>query len=637
MPTKALVDDEGSTCVLDRRASSAAADKPAAAQARPPCPPRRNNIGTMTYTLVQALDLSASRKRAHPSTVLNGAGSNAPIDLLVIILSLSADLHAVGRGPATGELLVTDQSLPLGCCGRIQLYGRENIKMLSEVGRGDVVRFNRVDVSKDNRNDASMHATSNEAPWGTATGTTALSTIICEMRPSWSDPEAGVPFARVGIGASAYRSPGNEIVDGDDTSSLGEVVDPHALPNSMITPPSVIEELLRWFQKYYHAGVSNGGGSVLSLSISGTATTGVGPCRRRRLRDITNPNLLSEMVVNVIHCDASAILSPAAALSLSGSAGKRRGKAASVSQQRGYVATLSDGHDASDIMPLYDCHRFKVILESSVSSDSKRRGRLLITNVLSRRLATSSASAFASCSSSMILLPTPDTKIVSLPDDSATGTCTAAATGSAFANVPSSTKAARAATYTLTSQFWDSQSQMLTSSPGQQGLRSPLGRGVSEDYETKIVTSQILDIFIDDCNQCLSDEQVLADPDNLASILVPSFTSRKTAKCTNTESTSQYRNATITIDFTSAGKESFVVKASGNIMQTLCCSCPAADLMEGKNDMEVARSSVRDILRGFIHLDVPLEWTLRKKKETETGRWTVVDVALPTILVTMPQ
>jgi hypothetical protein len=238
MPTKTLVDDEGSACtsILDRRATSAVA-------AAPPCPQRRNNIGTMTYTLVQALDLSASRKRSHASTVLNGAGSNAPIDILVVILSLSTDLHA-GRGPAA-ELLVTDKSLPLGCCCRIRLYGRENIKLLSEVGRGDVVRFNRIDVSKDNRNDANIHAecTSNDAPTrgtsrSTATGTAALSTVVCEMRPSWSDPEAGVPFARVGIGVCC--SHGNEIVGGNDTSP-GEVVDPHVFPNSMITPPSAIE------------------------------------------------------------------------------------------------------------------------------------------------------------------------------------------------------------------------------------------------------------------------------------------------------------------------------------------------------------------------------------------------------------
>ena len=612
MPTKMLVDD---------------------AQA-PPCPQRRNNIGTMTYTLVQALDLSASRKRPHASTALNGAGSNAPIDILVVILSLSSDLHA-GRGPAA-ELLVTDQSLPLGCCCRIRLYGRENIKLLSEVGRGDVVRFNRVDVSKDNRNDANMHAecTSNDASTrgtsrSTATGTAALSTVVCEMRPSWSDPEAGVPFARVGIGALACRSRGNEIVDGNDTSP-GEVVDPHVFPNSMITPPSATEELLRWFQQQYCASVLNGGGSISYLSISETATTGVGPCRRRRLRDITNPNLLSEVVVNVTHCDASAILSPAAIMSLSGSAGMRRGKAASVSQQRAYVATLSDGHDASDMMPLYDCHRFKAMLETSVSSDSRQRGQLLITNVLSRRLANYSASSFASCSSSMILLPTPDTTVVSFAADSS-ATCTSAAAASACANVQSSPKASRKST--LTAQFWDSQSQMMTSSPGQD-LKSQLGRGI-EEYETKIATSQILDIFIDDCNQCLSDEKVLADPDKLVSILVPSLTRSsiggRSGDCNDTESMFQYRNATITIDFNSAGKESFVVKASGNIMETLCCGCPAADLMEGKDDMAVVRSNVRDILRGFINLDVPLEWTLQNRKESETtGRWTVVDVALVT-------
>ena len=581
----------------------------------PPCPQRRNNAGTMTYTLVQALDLSASRKRPHASTVLNGAGSNAPIDILVVILSLSTDLHA-GRGPAA-ELLVTDQSLPLGCCCRIRLYGRENIKLLSEVGRGDVVRFNRVDVSKDNRNDANMHAecTSNDAPTrgtsrSTATGTAALSTVVCEMRPSWSDPEAGVPFARVGIGASACRSHGNEIVDGNDASP-GEVVEPHVFPNSMITPPSAIEELLRWFQQQFCANVSSGEGSI------SYATAGVGPCRRRRLRDITNPNLLSEVVVNVTHCDASAILSPAAIMSLGGSAGMRRGKAASVSQQRAYVATLSDGHDASDMMPLYDCQRFKANLESSLSSDSRQRGRLLITNVLSRRLANYSESSFASCSSSMILLPTPDTTVVSFAADSS-ATCTSAAAASGCANVQSAPKASRKST--LTAQFWDSQSQLMTSSPGQD-LKSQLGRGMSEEYETKIATSQILDIFIDDCNQCLSDEKVLADPDKLASILV--------GDCNDTESMFQYRNATITIDFNSAGKESFVVKASGNIMETLCCGCPAADLMEGKDDMAVVRSNARDILRGFIYLDVPLEWTLQKRKESETtGRWTVVDVAL---------
>ena len=110
------------------------------------------------------------------------------------------------------------------------------------------------------------------------------------------------------------------------------------------------------------------------------------------------------------------------------------------------------------------------------------------------------------------------------------------------------------------------------------------------DYETKIVTSQILDIFIDDRNQCLSDEESLTDLDKLASILVNSRGDGST-----------YRNATITIDHNSAGKDSFVVKADGSIVETLCCSCPAIDLMEGKDVMAVRRH-VRDLLRGFIYV-----------------------------------
>jgi hypothetical protein len=633
MPTKALVDDEGH--VVDHPPPAAAVGG-SSAQARPPPldrdhpPPRRrnarssnnnssNNLGTSTYTLAQALDVAASRKRSQTSLAAargTVAGASAPIDVLVAIVSLSADhlyVHAgtgtgtaatataAGRGP-TAELLVTDPSLPLGCCARIRLYGREHTKQLSGIGRGDVVRFNRIDVSKDDRTCAGGGDTSTRT-CAKRTGTaisSGLSTVVCDMRPSWSDPEAGVPFARVGIGAPAhYGCNGNDIVVGDDNTC--EVVDPHTLPNAMMTSPSAVEELLSWFQKHYSSS-SNGGGAVSSFTAAG-----VGPCRRRKLRDITNPNLLSDVVVNVVHCDADVILSPAAVLSLRGGANsKRRLNVISVPQQRGCVATLADGSEAADTIPLYECHRFRAILESSTG-----RSQLLITNVLSRRLAASSASTLASCLSSMILLPTPNTTISSMSDDSLAAS-TAAGPGSA-----------------LSSQFWDSQSQRLIDSPGQ-GPRSPLGNGMTEEYDTKTAMSQILDIFVDDCNQCLSDEQILADPDKLASILVTSCRNTSKGAATQKSSTSQYRNTTITIDFVSAGRESFVVKASGTIMEALCCSCPASDLMEGK-DAVVLRRHVRDLLRGFIHLNVPLEWTLQKKKERETGQWTVVDATLPRI------
>lgn len=616
MPTKALVDEEGN--VVDPAPLASAVGNSAEAPHQAPAPRRRNNnIGTMTYTLVQALDEAASRKRSQTSATLNAAGRNAtrnaPIDILAIILSLSVDLHAgTGTGMGgrstgpTAELLVTDQSLPMGCCGRIRLYGREHIKKLSGIGRGDVLRFNRIDVSKDNRNETNM--SSSAGGMSTENINTSLSTVICEMRPSWSDPEAGIPFARVGTSPAAG---GNEVIVGDnDTfmpSSPGEVVDPHTLPNTMVTLPSVIEEMLSWFRKHYPHPL-NGGGNISTLALSGTDEAGVGPCRRRKLRDITNANLLSEVVVNVVHYDAAAILSPAVVLSLSGGANKRRRNVTSVSQQRGHVASLSDGNEASDIMPLYDCRRFKAILESSVSSDSIGCGKLLITNVLSRRLGASSATAVATCSSSMILLPTPDTTIVSLSNDLLAATGAAGSGGDGVATLPS--------------QHWNSQSQIMMDNSLGRGLGSPLGNKVlAGDYETKIVTSQILDIFIDDRNQCLSDEETLTDLKKLASILVNSR---------GDGSTYMYRNATITIDHNSAGKDSFVVKADGNIVETLCCSCPAIDLMEGKDAMAVRRY-VRDLLRGFIHVDVPLEWTLQKEKESETGRWTVVDVALPRI------
>ena len=613
MPTKALVDEEGNVVDPAPLASAIGNSAQAPHKAPDPTPRRRNsNIGTMTYTLAGALDEWAYRKRSQTSAASNAAGTNAPIDILVIIIALSVDLQAGtgtgvggrGTGP-TAELLVTDQSLPVGCCGRIRLYGRDHIKKLSGIGRGDVLRFNRIDVSKDNRNETNMSSSTG----GKSTGNinTALSTVICEMRPSWSDPEAGIPFARVGLSPAAGE---NEIIVGDNDAflpSLGEVVDPHTLPNAMVTLPSAIEEILSWFQKL-HPHPSYGGGNISTLAFYGTDEAGVGPCRRRKLRDITNVNLLSEVVVNVVHCDAAAILSPAVVLSLGGGANKRRCNVTSVSQQKGYVATLSDGNEASDIMPLYDCRRFKAILESSISSDSTGCGRLLITNVLSRRLAASSASIAATCSSSMVLLPTPDTTIVSLSNDLLAVTGAAGSGGGGRAT-------------TISSQYWHSQSQMMHNSPGR-GLGSPSGNKVLVgDFETKIVTSQILDIFIDDRNQCLSDEKTLTDSDKLASILVNSRGDRST-----------YRNATITIDHNSAGKDSFVVRADGNIMETLCCSCPATDLMEGK-DTRAIRGDVRDLLRGFIHVDIPLEWTLRKEKERETGRWTVVDVTLPKIYI----
>jgi hypothetical protein len=277
-------------------------------------------------TISEAIEILEEREKQTPasSSVKN---NTTPVDILAVIVNysiLQSPPAAASSFVPKAELWISDQSVSTDISARITLSGSMEIARVAEeqIATGDVVRFNRVSLSK-NRTKSSVR-----------------------FLFLWNDPEPGIRWFRLG--------------HIDSTAAWINEEDARRIPEGMVTPENRLSELVQWFQKR-----RNGQSHSSSLAPL--------PVQRRSLDEIqSSTGLLSNVSVRVTHCDYQRLPQSSPTNNK-----RRRGGIASPSSI-GY-ATLTDGSGVT--MPLVDPgNRFDATLRTA-----KDTGRLLMLTNLSSK------------------------------------------------------------------------------------------------------------------------------------------------------------------------------------------------------------------------------------------------------------
>ena len=611
------------------------------------------------YTLAGLLDEAAARRprRAQqPASSASPASAGRvlpPLDCLGAVLSVvpapagraakrrrlrqrrgvaataMADAEVVVAGGGGGGvplvLLLAGPSLPPATCVRLRLPAAEAAALggAGAVRRGDVVRVHRAEVTSDARGGGAEVVVVGAGGGGGGIGgegggvrrdaasssTTASSSrlpaVVADLRPSRSDPEAGPALARVGTAAGGgclgMAGAGAGADEDEDKPGGGE--------------GRRVLELLRWFRDL-HGGGQGGRQGEVPAPASASAFPASGPSQRRRLRDVVRPGLLSDVEVRVAAFDDGG----GGAGSSSGGGGTWGGR-----RRRWCVATLTDGPGPDDLLPLRGgCRRLREELRGAAAGGAGVGGgrRLLLTRLLSLQEGDGGGGGPAS-SLRLFLVATAGTAAVVLPEVPGPGPDPAGGGGG--------------------EGTWDEGGYVRTQDLG----RECFGTEEEEEEEQeeaaggadrRVVLASMRDVRPDAVGASLAAEEagggrgLLSDPGLLgAALVVPSDPPR-------------YRGATAELVLLADdGPSLLAIRVPPAVMEVLCCSCPAADLLAGAGagagvggeDGHSARAALRranvlEIFRGYLHLAVPLRWTLRRGMGGDpAAQWTAVDVLLP--------
>lgn len=292
-----------------------------------------------------------------------------PTDFVAVVLSLDMN---VSRGRA--DFLMSDPSLPDNACVKVEIKGDGHVsRLLSDrIERGDLVRFNRLELRDDPQRRRRRQRKSCEHRAAANTGDTEASldfqdlnnfvshqrpTIIAEFRPSWKNPEAGNVFSKI---------------NGKNFGRNGGYCDSSALE-------SWFDKLKDWFRKRY-----------LNSSPSSLPSSGVpiSKCRKRSLSEINAPHLLSDVLVQVVTVTYDDVDER------SSFSRKRRRDATPFA-----CAMLSDGPNVEDVMALHRCSR----LRASLDRAAHERANVILTRVVSLTAEDSD--------DALVLVPTQETTI----------------------------------------------------------------------------------------------------------------------------------------------------------------------------------------------------------------------------------
>ena len=299
------------------------------------------------------------------------------------------------------RILIADHSLPDGQCARVNMtYDvRDNSNVLDNLQPGDVVRFNRMEVRncmdvnecESTPTRQSLQTTANDDSTNcelTSNSHDSLLKVVCDLYPSWKTPAFEQTYTRL-CRINPFKS-------NNERSSEELNIDwEHDISSCMVTSRCLILELANWYCSKHHS---------FNASIASQQ------CQRRKLRDITTPNISSHIVVKVLRCEK---------VSHEGIHNTQVNKTSCVTH-----ATLIDGPESDDIMGLGGSIHIKqvsgdscfipksiadVLLQSLVDGAC-----ILLTHVISKRV---SKGASHEGLESLILLPTRDTIATSITVD----------------------------------------------------------------------------------------------------------------------------------------------------------------------------------------------------------------------------
>mmetsp|Transcript_51168 Transcript_51168/g.153729 ORF Transcript_51168/g.153729 Transcript_51168/m.153729 type:complete len:677 (-) Transcript_51168:83-2113(-) len=544
---------------------------------------------------------SPGRKRPRGGSSSSFGTASSCTDVLAAVIAVNDPRYrdAPDARRMTVDVTIGDGSLPPGCAARAVFkvssagdYGGGSAGGLpggaepsdagcspprvtaTTLGVGDVVLFRGLAVRRDYG--GGVEGGRNPTGGGAISG--ALTTVLCELhRPWWKDEGSSAAAAMRPFDLLSRASRRHESFGGCAEPSWDSVFRDKALRER-------VEGVAAWYRS------NHGGPSFVSpTKVLGDRATL--RCRRRRLRDVDNPGLLSDVTVRVLSYDGSAPR-PSGLGSSSSAAARRRGGPARRWDPKPVTAraSLSDGPDESDLAALYDCARFGAALNNA----SRAGSCVLITRVKSHWATKGSNGGREG--GGMALVPTPETSVMVLEGEG-----------------PTRKQGRRVAA---------SQRDGITQTRGMTQTQVPSPDCLVGTTETAIVTSALKDIVVVcDGEKKNSISDCLGTPSALFEVLVDANARRPT-----------YCIATLTLDSIAAPGEFLVVEAGGDVVEVLCGSCPAAclstDSRVGKGDTSL-RTHAFNLLRGMLREKVPLRWTLRRAGPEDI--WRVTDVMLPKI------
>ena len=505
------------------------------------------NSGTCTLSISDALKEHRQGNGNEP----NGR----PIDLATAIISIDID-HQMKKA----EMLIGDHSLKPHQCARMQFWRLNSSDMDKCIAlrKGDIVRFNGVTLRKDYTIAFAFSIQQDDEN----AELSKLSTVLCDFHHSFQNPNVGASFGKIATVTSM---------------AFGRHVLTEANAyNSLVTPRDIVDSVAEWFQSnhpiFYDEEENHHN-------------------QKRKLRELTAPNMLSDIVVRVLQMDIDEVWR------------KQQWNRYQTSGTRTLRVILIDGDDVEneeDSIPFF-------IEETNPLLNQLRRlfrGRdtFLIRQVLtkksdfSRRPCNGGAAAAVS---DLTLVPTSKTTIEAI-----SSTPSPTSTRNIAKRLRYSSEVHAGASLSPTSGDDSERSQASPQSSSINGRSKVLSSLSCIHFDGLGVG-----VRLSKCNS------TWPTPLELSRMLV-----REDSK-----SSIDYRPATLTINAKGTTHQSELhVKAHPEIMSVLCGDRDPARIWTN----EIA-SKVSYLLKGMISLEIPLDWTLMR--EHDLNVWYVEDVSLPSL------
>ena len=278
------------------------------------------------FTIAAALQKNKSSIRSN---------SSGATDIVAVVLSspnrqeaqpITSNTKTIRKGNINNtriNLLIGDQSLSNGQCARVSISissssdtslailmgvdggGKQhpvgnnnskinhddehvNLRRFGQLQPGDIVRFNRLEARTDYQTESPKEGNDKKRKRADENSeSTGLLNIICDLAPSWRDLSAGPSVARL-----CRINPKNDGLQ--STTETGYDLEwENNIPSGMNTEKELVDELASWYCTF---ATSQFAKSTAMMSTNQS-------CQRRKLRDITTPNMLSNIVVKVVRCE----------------------------------------------------------------------------------------------------------------------------------------------------------------------------------------------------------------------------------------------------------------------------------------------------------------------------------------------
>ncbi len=525
---------------------------------------RKTNINSTRIHLLIG-DQSLSNGQCARFSISISASTDASLAILMGVDGGGVKQHPVGNN--NGKINHDDEHV--------------NLRRFGQLQPGDIVRFNRLEVRTDYQTELSPNLGNNDKKRKRAdenSESTGLLNIICDLTPSWRELSAGPSVAR--LCRINLKNDGLQSTTGYEWE--------HNLPSGMETKKELVDELASWYCTY----------SKSQFAKSTAMMPANQSCQRRKLRDITTPNMLSNIVVKVLRCEkavsAAAYTTPSKTLQ---------------SDAVLTHVTLSDGKGSDDILGLGGTVSHGRI-SSTISSIPKSISSVLLqsmnegSNVLLTYIESQQASIG---SSSLLLVPTRETTATILTPDHPYFVNDDKPTGRNDENF-----ASQPLTMEVASQFYQMTQQH---SP-------PIMKGASSSKPTSVhrgmlvVVAPLMDIIVDGVDTSFMEGSYSQSPQALSKFLIDAPSISTGMKSMNLKPV--YRSATLILDPKSVAKD-INVNADGNTMKLLCLDVPVEDMLVMNDDDTDTTNPylqhVGELLKALCTDKTPIRWVLEQESE----------------------